>query len=335
MGKIADCFRTPFLISGHEVTITSSIGISIYPDDGEEIDNLLRFADKAMYQAKERGRNTYAFYAAADNARSLERRRIEDTLRQSLVREELVLYYQPQVRLDTRHMESAEALVRWRHPELGFLEPKDFIQAARDTGFIAEIDGWVLRKVCRQLKAWNEAGLPPIRITVNISSKGFHGPGFVGTIRDILAETGVSPQSLAIEITEITARSNMERSLACAHELTELGVHLSIDDFGTGHSLLMNLKKLSVDKLQIGKSLVQNIATDADDRAMISAVASMARSMNIRTVAEGVETKDQLGFLREAGCEEIQGYLFSKPLPVDAFEKLMAAGSLPFEPLAA
>jgi len=331
--KIADCFKTSFLIAGNEVTVTASIGISIYPDDSEEIESLLRYADRAMYQAKASGRNTYQFYAALNNIRSSERMKLENMLRQALTRKELVVYYQPQVSLDTRRMASAEALVRWRHPERGVLEPKDFIQAARDTGFISEIDAWVLKSVCEQLRIWHDAGLPPIRITVNLSAKGFHSPGFVGIVRDILAATGVSPASLSFEITESMAMSNMDRSIARAHELMELGVHLSIDDFGTGHSLLMNLKKLFVDKLQIDKSFVQNIATDADDRALISAVTSMARSMSIRTVAEGVETKDQLGFLREAGCEEIQGYLFSKPLPIDAFEKLMAA-SMPFKSVA-
>ncbi len=330
VGKIADCFRTPFVIAGREVTVTASIGVSIYPDDSEEIDGLLRYADRAMYKAKEWGRNTHRFYNAMISAGSSERMKLEKMLRRSLARKEMVVYYQPRVSLDTRRMESAEALVRWRHPGLGILEPKDFIQTARDTGFIADIDAWVLKNVCEQLKAWSDAGLPTIRITVNVSSKGFHSPGFVGTVRDVLAQTGVPASLLSLEITENMAMSNLARSIARANELMELGVHLSIDDFGAGNSLMLNLRKLSIDKLQIDKSFVQNITTDADDRAIINAVASMARSMSIGTVAEGVETKDQLELLREAGCQEIQGYLFSKPLPADAFEKLMGTGTMPF-----
>ncbi len=330
VGKIADCFRSPFLVAGQEVTVTASIGVSIYPDDSEEIDSLLRYADRAMYRAKEWGRNTYQFYNAMNTAGPSERMKLEKRLRQSLARKEMVVYYQPQLNLETRRMESAEALVRWRHPDLGILEPKEFIQAARDTGYISDIDAWVLKNVCEQLKTWRDAGLPEIRITVNVSARGFHSPGFVNTVRDIIAKTGVPASSLSLEITESMAMSNLDRSISRANELVALGVHLSIDDFGTGNSLMMNLRKLSIDKLQIDKSFVQNIATDADDRAIVNAVTSMARSMSIRTVAEGVETKDQLERLHEAGCQEIQGYLFSKPLPADAFERFMGTGITPF-----
>ncbi len=321
--KIIESFRKPFLLAGHELHMTTSIGISVYPDDSEDMDTLFRYADIAMYYAKELGRNNFQFYNTAINVRSLERMLMESWLRQSVERNELSVDYQPQVNISTRRIVCAEALVRWRHPERGLLEPASFIPIAEETGFITAIDKWVLRTVCTQFKSWIDAGLPPLCLTVNLSARQFQSPEFVSNITKVLEETGMPPAYLDLEITETTAMSDVERSVARLKELTKMGIHISIDDFGTGYSSLNYLKRLPIERLKIDKSFVRDITTDADDRTIVQTVTAMAHSMKMKVVAEGVETEEQLEFLSKTGCDEMQGFLFSEPLPADKLRELV------------
>jgi diguanylate cyclase (GGDEF)-like protein/PAS domain S-box-containing protein len=324
--KLTESFRMPFDIADQQLHVTTSIGISVYPDDSTEIDTLLRYADIAMYHAKESGRNNYQFYNPAINIRSIKRMRLEGYLRQAIERGELAVYYQPQINIITGKMVCAEALVRWNHPREGLLEPKEFLPLAEETGLITSIDQWVLNSVCRQGRAWIDSGFPPVCITVNLSSRQFQSPTLVSNISSILDRTGMSPDSLDLEITETTAMSDIERTASQLRELIEMGIHISIDDFGTGYSSLNYLKKLPIKRLKIDQSFIHDIATDADDRAIITAVTSMARSMSIKTVAEGVETEEQLSFLRDSQCDEAQGFFFSRPLTPEKFTDLMTAG---------
>jgi diguanylate cyclase (GGDEF)-like protein/PAS domain S-box-containing protein len=324
--KIITCFQLPFLIADHELHVTTSIGISIYPDDSKEIDALFRYADIALYHAKESGKNNYQFYDPAINIRSVERMRMESYLRQTLTRGELVVHYQAQVDIRTDKIVCAEALVRWNHPEQGLLAPDLFIPLAEENGFITAIDEWVLRTVCSQFKAWLDAGLVPVCVTVNLSAREFQNPELVSTITRILHETGLPPECLDVEITESTAMHDIERAIARLQELARMGVHISIDDFGTGYSSLSYLKRMPIEKLKIDRSFVKDISIDADDRAIIQAVTAMAHNMKMRVVAEGVETAAQLSFLQETDCDEAQGFLFSKPLPAEEFAELLAGG---------
>ncbi len=320
--KVDDAIKEPYWIRGHQLQTSSSIGISIYPDDGSTTDTLLNNAGIAMYHAK-RGGNACQFYSPTMNIRSIERMRQESWLRQAIGRGELQVYYQPQVTTDTREVFSAEALVRWNHPQQGMLGPAHFLPLAEETGFIADIDEWVLRTACAQFKAWQEAGLLNMSITVNLSAKEFQKSDIVDRIALILQETGLEPTLLALEITESAAMKKPEHSFANINRLAEMGVNISIDDFGTGSSSLSDLKRLPIQKLKIDQSLISNIATNADDRAIINAVTSMAHKMNMKVIAEGVETEDQLSFLRDTHCDEAQGYLFSRPLSAEDLWELV------------
>lgn len=323
--KIVGSFRSSFSIAGHELHMTTSIGISIYPDDSDDIDTLFRYADISMYYAKEQGRNTFQFYNPEINIRSIERMKLEGMLRKTIDRGELVVHYQPKVNIRTRRIMCAEALVRWYHPEMGILEAKQFIPAAEDTGFITAIDEWVLKTACEQVRAWLDDGLPAVCISVNLSAREFQNPELTKRIAQILSDTGTPPGCLDIEITESLAMSNIERTISRLKEMSELGVHTSIDDFGTGYSSLNYLKRLPIETLKIDKSFIQDITTDYDDRAIISAVTAMAHNMSMKVLAEGVETEEQLSFLRDTRCDEAQGYLFSKPLPPEEYREFVAA----------
>ena len=324
--KIINRFRSPFSISGHQLNITTSIGISVYPDDSKDVDTLLRYADIAMYSAKEAGRNTYRFFNPEINIRTIERMRFENMLRKSIELGELVMYYQPQIDIKNRRMICVEALIRWRHPDKGFLTPEYFIPMAEEMGFITVIDEWVLRTVCAQINAWSTERLSPICVTVNLSARMFQDPELVHKISSVLRETGAPAQSIDLEITESTAISNVERTVLQLRKLREMGIHISIDDFGTGYSSLNYLKKLPIERLKIDQSFIRDIATDSDDRAIIGAVTSMAHKMGIKTVAKGVETEEQLAFLRDSECDEAQGFLFSRPVPAEQFRELVEAG---------
>jgi diguanylate cyclase (GGDEF)-like protein len=322
--NILAAFQKPYTVEGHKIHVTSSIGISIYPDDSEDIETLLKYADIAMYHAKEHGRNTYQFYSPAINLSSSERIQMENSLRQAVERNELVLHYQPQADIDTRQVLCAEALVRWKHPEQGMLDPRHFIPLAEETGFITAIDEWVLKAACKQFKEWKEADLLNMCVTVNLSAKQFQKADFVECITEILDETGFEPNRLQLEITESTAMKSTEHTIPNMNRLAELGVGISIDDFGTGYSSLSYLKKLHIQKLKIDKSFIHDIATDPDAMSIISAVTAMAQNMKIRVIAEGVETEQQIEFLKSVGCQEMQGFLFSRPLPAEEFRELIA-----------
>ncbi len=323
--KIVESFRGPFLIAGHQLHVTATIGLSVYPDDDENMDTLFRYADIAMYHAKEMGKNNFQFYNPSINMHSAERIRMESWLRQAIARGELLLHYQPMVDIQTGKMVCAEALVRWRHPEMGLLEPKSFIPLAEETGFITAIDEWVLGSGCAQAKKWIQAGLPPVCVTVNLSARLFQKNGFAEDISKILEETGLPAGNLGLEITESLAMEDIQHTASQLGKLAELGIHISIDDFGTGYSSLNYLKRLPIGRLKIDSSFIKDIATDPDDRAIINAVIAMAHNMKIQVIAEGVETAGQLDFLRHAGCDQMQGFLYSRPLPADKFKEL--AGS--------
>jgi len=325
-GKLVESFHTPFLVGKNELHVTASAGISFYPDDSEDIGTLLRYADIAMYHAKESGRNTYQFYNPEINIRSLERMKMEGMLRRTVELGELVVYYQPQIDIATRKMVCAEALVRWQHPDMGLLEPARFIPLAEKTGFITAIDEWALRSACKQIRAWMDTGISPSCVTVNLSAQQFQRQDIAEKVAAILQETGLPAEHLDLEITESTAMSNIGRTTRHLEKLAKMGVHISLDDFGTGYSSLNYLKRLPIQTLKIDKSFIKDIATDPDDRAIITAVTAMAHSMKLKVIAEGVETEDQLSFLHSKKCDEAQGFLFSKPVPAKEFMELFAAG---------
>jgi diguanylate cyclase (GGDEF)-like protein/PAS domain S-box-containing protein len=324
--KVVGSFSKSFVINGHEFEIKTSIGISIYPEDGESIEALLKNADIAMYHAKEQGGNSFQFYDPSMNIQSIERVRSESQLIRAIELGELVVYYQPQIAIDTRQVLCAEALVRWRHPERGVLDPVHFIPLAEEMGYLTVIDEWVLRTACIQVREWHNAGLTRLCIAVNLSAKQFQKSDLIERITGILHETGLDPEYLNVEITESVAMQNLEHMLPKMNKLAEMGVGISIDNFGTGYSSLKYLKKLPVQKLKIDKSFIQDISTDPEDGAIVDAVIAMADKLKMKVIAEGVETEEQLEYLRSSGCHEMQGYLFCKPLPAEEFRKLLSVG---------
>lgn len=324
--KIVECFRKTFIIAGHELHMSTSLGISIYPDDSEEISILLSYADIAMYHAKKEGRNTYQFYDPEINFRTIERMRMNSLLLHSVERGELTVHYQPQIDIKTKDVIGAEALVRWNHPAMGLIDAAEFIPLAEETGFVASIDEWVLRTVCEQVKLWQDAGLYAC-VTVNLSSRQLQSPQLVAKVSQIFNDTGVSPEYLNFEITESVAMQNIESTAERLKELSEMGVHINIDDFGTGYLSLNYLKRLPIECLKIDRSFIRDIVGDSDDRTIISAVTAMAHKMRLRVIAEGVETQEQFSFLRFAGCDEVQGYLFSRPLPAENFAELIGVSA--------
>jgi len=315
--KMLNILAAPFFINGQELHTSASIGIAIYPQDGGDVDTLLKSSDTAMYYAKEQGRNSYQFFAAAMNAAAKERLLLESSLHQALSRNELLLHFQPIVSMEDGNIVAAEALVRWQHPKLGMISPARFIPVAEDTGLIVPLGEWVLRQACTQLMQWRKQGIGLRRVVVNLSPRQFHQKNLVQNFSNVLRETGVDPHWLGLEITESMMMENPEVSIGILTELQALGIELSLDDFGTGYSSLGYLKRFPIDKLKIDQSFVRDITTDPDDRAMVAAIIVMAHQLNIRVVAEGVETEAQLDFLNEHGCDEYQGYFFSRPIPAD------------------
>lgn len=322
--KVVGSFGKPFVIGRHEFHMSTSIGISLYPDDGETMEALFKSADIAMYHAKGQGGNSYQFFSTTMNTRLNERMRLERWLRQALPRTELEVHYQPQFTIDPRQVTCAEALVRWRHPEFGMLAPERFLPVAEEIGLINAIDEWVLKTTCARFKEWHDAGLPRICATVNLSANQLRMPDFVERIAGILRETGFDPRHLDVEISESVAMRNLDRAIPNMTRLAEMGVGITIDNFGTGYSSLNYLKRLPVRKLKIDKSFVQGIATESADRAILGAVTALARDMNLRVIAVGVETEEQLAFLKSAGCQEVQGFLCGRPLPAEEFRGWIA-----------
>jgi diguanylate cyclase (GGDEF)-like protein len=325
--SIMQLFHSPFLYSHHELYSTASIGISLYPQDGIDPETLLKYADSAMYKAKGQGGNTFEFYNSELDERSLDRLNLEIDLRKAVERGEIVVYYQPIVTLETGRMIGMEALMRWKHPVRGLISPMDFIPLAEETGLIVSMGNWILFEACRQNREWEQKGFPPVCVSVNISVKQFQSPQFVHTVQQALQITGLDPRLLCLEITENVAMTNVAFVVRTINELRELGVAISIDDFGTGYSSLSYLKRFRVHTLKIDKSFIQEVNTNDESAAIVTALLAMSRGLNIRTLAEGVETAEQLAFLQQHGCNEIQGYLFSKPLPADIFQTLLEADS--------
>jgi diguanylate cyclase (GGDEF)-like protein/PAS domain S-box-containing protein len=310
-------------IDQHELHITTSIGVSIYPNDGLDAETLIRNADTAMYQAKENGRQSVRFFKTAMNLRAVERQSIEEDLGHALEREEFALHYQPKIDLLTGQITGAEALLRWTHPVRGKVPPGQFIAIAEDCGLISPISRWVIREACRQTKGWLDEGLAIDSIAVNISATEFRNNDFLETVVEILESTGMDAQRLELELTESVLMKHAEHTHSVLKALRDIGIRVAVDDFGTGYSSLSYLRRFNIDSLKIDQSFVHQIATTPEDASIVSAIISMGKSLRLRLVAEGVETVDELDFLRAQGCDEAQGYLFSRPIPADEFTKLL------------
>lgn len=316
----------PILLHGREVRITCSIGISIYPEDGPDGETLLRLADVAMYRAKEDGRNVYRLFRPDMTRRFEERVALEHAMHKALEEKEFLLHYQPQLDLRSGRIIGAEALIRWQHPQQGMIPPVRFIPLAEDSDLILPIGEWVLRTACAQAQAWRAAGLPAITMSVNVSVRQFRQEDFAGLVMRVLQETGLEPGCLELELTEGVLMAHVEELLEVLDRLRAAGVRLAVDDFGTGYSSLSYLKRLPLDKLKIDQSFIREIPRDQNDMAIARAVIMLSRSLDMQVIAEGVETAEQLAFLREHDCDEMQGYFFSKPVEADAFAALLAAG---------
>jgi diguanylate cyclase (GGDEF)-like protein/PAS domain S-box-containing protein len=326
--KIIAALARPHKIAGHELHITASIGVSVYPDDGEEAETLLKSADMALYHAKDQGRDCYQFFKPDLNVRAVERQSIEARLHSALERREFELHYQPKMNLRTGAVVGAEALIRWRHPDRGLVEPAQFVPIAEDCGLIKPIGRWVVHEACRQAQAWQDAGLGPIPVSVNVSAVEFRSKGFLENIVDILKETRLDPSYLEIELTESVLMAFPETTKTALQALKTLGVQLAIDDFGTGWSSLSYLKHFPIDVLKVDKSFVQEITAGSNSALIVSAVISMGKSLKQRVIAEGVETGDQLAFLQAEGCGEGQGYFFSRPLVARQFAGVLETGAI-------
>lgn len=313
-------------IAGQDIHTTMSIGIGIYPTDGEDAETLIKNADAAMYHAKQNGRNNYQFFKQDMNDRVVERQSLETGLRRALEKQEFVLHYQPKINLETGEITGAEALIRWMHPKRGLLAPGQFVSIAEECGLIVPIGRWVLREACTQVRTWLDMGLKPASIAINISAVEFRNKNFIDGVRSILNETRLEPDCLEIELTESVLMQDGEFTTTTLQALKDMGVQLAIDDFGTGYSSLSYLKRFPIDSLKIDQSFVRDIITDSDDATIVTAVIGMGNSLNKRVSAEGVETREQLAFLRAGHCGEGQGYYFSRPLVVEEYTKLLVAG---------
>ena len=321
--RILSALADPFHVEGHELFITASIGIAVSPGDGQEAETLLKHAEMAMYQAKQRGRKTCEFFSGDMNAHALERLTLENQLRRAVERNEFVLYYQPKVDVSSGRIIGAEALVRWKHPEHGIVSPAKFIPIAEETGLIVEIGQWVLREACAQIQAWMGRGLPPMSISVNVSSAQFKQRKVWHAVRGALAHSALPPEQLVLELTESMLMENATDSIEMLNELKEMGLKLAVDDFGTGYSSLTYLSRFPLDELKIDRSFVSGLPAERHSLAIVGAIIALARELNLRVVAEGVETREQLQFLRSRECDEYQGYLCSRPAPPEAFAILM------------
>jgi len=314
-------------IEQHELVITPSIGIAMYPDDGEDFDTLSKCADVAMYRAKHDGRNNYRFFTPEMQTHSVRTLQLENALRYALERDEFSLHYQPQISMQDGRIIGAEALLRWQHPRLGMVSPAEFIPIAESSGQILQIGEWVLRTAAHQMKSWMDSGLEPMIIGVNLSAVQFRNPNLPELVTQILDSVKLPPQYLELELTEGVAMDDPLGAIAVMDSLHERGIRMSIDGFGTGYSSLSYLKRFRVYKLKIDQSFVRDITDDPEDKAIVSAIISLASSLGLQTIAEGVETEGQLAFLREQGCNEVQGYYFSKPLPAEKFEAFVRGKS--------
>jgi diguanylate cyclase (GGDEF)-like protein/PAS domain S-box-containing protein len=324
--RMLDAVALPHCIEQHDLYVTTSIGVSVYPEDGLDPQTLIKNADTAMYQAKENGRQSFQFFKPAMNVRAVERQSIEEGLRRALERREFTVYYQPKVNLTTGAIIGAEALLRWTHPTQGAISPAQFIPVAEDSGLILPIGAWVLRQACAQARAWLDAGLPAMTMAVNVSAMEFREEGFLHRLFAIIGETGIDPSSLELELTESVLVKHAASTARILQTLRESGIRVAIDDFGTGYSSLSYLRKFPVDAVKIDQSFIRQISTAGEDTTIIKAVIGMARGLKLRVIAEGVETPEELAFLRAYRCEEAQGYYFSRPVLPQQFAHLLRDG---------
>ena len=321
--RLMDAMTAEFVVQGHPLMVSCSLGISIFPEHGAESETLIKNADAAMYSAKDYGRNNFQFFTQDMNAEVVERLTLESSLRLALEKRELFLVYQPQMEIASGRITGLEALLRWQHPELGLVPPDKFIRIAENSGLIVPIGEWVLRTACSQARKWQDEGLPTVSVAVNVSAVQFRQEGFRKLIDRVLRETGLAPEYLELELTESLLLSNADVTLSVLRGLKAMGLKLAIDDFGTGYSSFSYLKHFPVSKLKIDRSFVREVAVNPDDAAITTAIISMAKSLNLKVIAEGVEDEAQMSFLRAHQCDEIQGYYFSKPLATEeAADKL-------------
>ena len=335
--KALACFEEPFLTDGHELPISASIGVSVYPEDGSDAETLVKNADTAMYRAKDRGRGSYCFYTAQMNAQGTERLMLESGLRRAVERGELELHYQPKLDLETRRIVGVEALMRWRHPALGMVSPAQFIPIAEETGLIEPIGRWALERACADAVAWRALGLPALQMAVNLSPRQLGSRGIINDIRSILDSTGLAPELLELEITEGAMMKNPEHAVKLLEDVRAMGVGLAIDDFGTGYSSLSYLRRFPLSTVKIDRAFINDVSENADAQALVDSIITLAHGLRMKVVAEGVETMVQLDHLAQRGCDEIQGYLLCKPLPRDELCKFVLRHiSTPFaSPIAA
>ncbi|CAG9931783.1 putative bifunctional diguanylate cyclase/phosphodiesterase [Candidatus Nitrotoga arctica] len=324
--KILAALALPHLIDQHELHISMSIGISIYPDDGQDAETQIKNADTAMYFAKNNGRNNFKFFKQEMNDRAVQRQSIEASLRRALERQEFVLHYQPKINLKSGAIVGVEALIRWQHPEQGLLSPAQFVSIAEDCGLILPMGRWVLREACLQARSWQQAGLPSIIVAVNISALEFRTKDFLDNIREVLKETGLEPRYLELELTESVLMQDVGSTDSMLRTLADLGVKLAIDDFGTGYSSLSYLRQFPINTLKIDQSFVKQMCSDPDDAAIVSAVISMGKNLKLCIIAEGVESPEQYKLLLARHCDEGQGYYFGRPMVAEALATLLKTG---------
>lgn len=322
--NVHDLMSQPFDIEGHEIFVTASLGISIYSSDGQDADTLMKNAEIAMNRAKKLGRNNFQFYTPDMTSAAMEQLELENDLHKALDRGEFLLHYQPLIDIDLRKMVGVEALIRWHHPELGLIPPDKFIPIAEESGLIIPIGEWVLRTASKQNKAWQDADYPPINVSVNLSARQFEQKDLANTIACILRENDLDPKWIKLEITESVVMHNAEEAITTLEQLKDLGVQIAIDDFGTGYSSLLYLQKFPIDTLKMDRSFIRNITTSPKDATIMDAVISLAHSLNLKVVAEGVESEDQIALLMQYQCDLLQGFLFSRPVPQTEIEKLLA-----------
>ncbi len=323
MSRILSEVRKPVDVRGRELTVTCSIGISVCPEDGNDVDALLKHADAAMYQAKQAGRDNFQFFTSSINQRVLDRMDLEHRLRGALERSEFLLHYQPKLDLRSGMVVGTEALIRWRAPQQGLVSPSRFIPLAEETGLIEPIGEWVLETACRQAQLWRERGFRPLTVAVNVSPRQFRDAGLPQLVENILKKTGVTPSMIELEITETCLAHDSEKFIATLKTLKGLGVQIAIDDFGVGYSSMAYLKSFPVDRLKVDQTFAKNLATSEKDRSIYKAIVSLGHNLGLRVVAEGVETSEQYYLLRDIGCDEVQGFFFSMPVPADDFERLI------------
>lgn len=327
--RIHQALKPVFEIDGHELFVTASIGISIYPGDGHDAQTLLKNATAALYRAQQQAGDNYQFYTADMNDKALRRLTLENLLRRAVERDELNVNYQPKIDIKTKRIVGMEALMRWQTPELGVVSPAEFIPIAENSGLIVPIGEWILRKACLQNKFWQDGGLARLRVSVNLSALQFQQTDLTARISQILNETGLEPQYLDLELTESSIMQSADSAMRTLGELREMGIEISIDDFGTGYSSLAYLKQLPIDTLKIDQSFVREMITESDSSAIVQTIIALALNLNQKVVAEGVETEEQLKLLYQLGCEQAQGFLFSKPIPAEEFEKLLVENQVP------